>query len=186
MYKTLTFLIFLFCQERLSKLRAAQEKELQDPLLRAKAALEVALQNEDYERAAPLYGAVQRLEQERDVLAMQELLQIQLEQKQDSEKSPQQPQLQEKRQSKEEKRQSTDPPRKVGDRPSLEITEIATFFLDQRPRGMFRMFGPKMDVSDVPGHTPPSGVGRRPDASMLNSRLHYPFNKPSSDDHPAP
>ena len=175
MYKALTFDI-LFCQERLSKLQAAQKKELQDPLLRAKAALEVALQDEDYERAALLYGAQKRLEKERDVLAMMQELQIQLGTKQ----NPQQPKPQEKRPSK-------DPPRKVGDRPSLEITEIATFLLDQRPRGMF---GPKMNVPEVPapGHKPPSGVGRRPDPSMLNAHLHYPYNnnKPSSDDSPAP
>jgi hypothetical protein len=84
-------LIFLFCQERLSKLRAAQEKELQDPLLRAKAALtrslEVALQDEDYERAALLYGAQKRLEKERDVLAMMQELQIRLGTKQDPQES---------------------------------------------------------------------------------------------------
>ena len=54
MYKALTYLIFLFCQERLSKLRAAQEKELQDPLLRAKSDLELALHDADSERAACL------------------------------------------------------------------------------------------------------------------------------------
>jgi hypothetical protein len=179
MYMAHFFLIFLFCQERLSKLRAAQEKELQDPLLRAKAALEVALQDEDYERAALLYGTAKRIEQESDVLAMMQELQIQLG-KNHSEKSPQQPKPQEQRQSK-------DPPRKVGNRPSLEFTEIATFLLDQRPRGMF---GPKINAPEVPapGHKPPSGVGRRPDPSMLNAHLHYPYNnnKPSSDDSPAP